>query len=188
MQTWRGQRGVLACCHATNVGLTKLCFRAHRSALPCIIMLGDRQSSVVRAADSRSASRFCQNMVTTCLQSLRRNIMLERARSAPTFGSCCHRSYSFVTRESQAGARTFLRLEGHGNLQGIVSSTLVFPSPDHRSIYSIQCEGGVTSKMTPAGLEPAIPGSVGRCLIHWATRPSVRYARCVLILQVQRCQ
>ena len=26
--------------------------------------------------------------------------------------------------------------------------------------------------MTLAGLEPAIPGSVGRCLIHWATRPS----------------
>ena len=27
--------------------------------------------------------------------------------------------------------------------------------------------------MTPAGLEPAIPGSVGRCLIHWATGPDV---------------
>ena len=27
-------------------------------------------------------------------------------------------------------------------------------------------------RMTPAGLEPAIPGSVGRCLIHWATGPS----------------
>ena len=27
-------------------------------------------------------------------------------------------------------------------------------------------------KVTPAGLEPAIPGSVGRCLIHWATGPS----------------
>ena len=26
-------------------------------------------------------------------------------------------------------------------------------------------------EMTPAGLEPAIPGSVGRCLIHWATGP-----------------
>ena len=26
--------------------------------------------------------------------------------------------------------------------------------------------------MTPAGLEPAIPGSVGQCLIHWATGPS----------------
>ena len=26
-------------------------------------------------------------------------------------------------------------------------------------------------RMTPAGLEPAIPGSVGRCLIHWATGP-----------------
>ena len=25
--------------------------------------------------------------------------------------------------------------------------------------------------MTPAGLEPAIPGSVGHCLIHWATGP-----------------
>jgi hypothetical protein len=25
--------------------------------------------------------------------------------------------------------------------------------------------------MTPPGLEPAIPGSVGRCLIHWATEP-----------------
>ena len=28
-----------------------------------------------------------------------------------------------------------------------------------------------TRRMTPAGLEPAIPGSVGRCLIHWATGP-----------------
>ena len=27
--------------------------------------------------------------------------------------------------------------------------------------------------LTPVGLEPAIPGSVGQCLIHWATRPSV---------------
>ena len=25
--------------------------------------------------------------------------------------------------------------------------------------------------MTPVGLEPTIPGSVGRCLIHWATGP-----------------
>ena len=29
----------------------------------------------------------------------------------------------------------------------------------------------ITPCMTPAGLEPAIPGSVGRCLIHWATGP-----------------
>ena len=29
----------------------------------------------------------------------------------------------------------------------------------------------VPTLMTPAGLEPAIPGSVGRCLIHWATGP-----------------
>ena len=30
---------------------------------------------------------------------------------------------------------------------------------------------GTRSFMTPAGLEPAIPGSIGRCLIHWATGP-----------------
>ena len=29
--------------------------------------------------------------------------------------------------------------------------------------------------MTPAGLEPAIPGSVGRCLIHWATGPVMAF-------------
>ena len=26
--------------------------------------------------------------------------------------------------------------------------------------------------VTPVGLEPTIPGSVGRCLIHWATGPA----------------
>ena len=30
-------------------------------------------------------------------------------------------------------------------------------------------------KMISAGLEPAIPGSVGRCLIHWATGPRVDF-------------
>ena len=37
------------------------------------------------------------------------------------------------------------------------------------------------SNMTPAGLEPAIPGSVGRCLIHWATGPDpLRWADFIL--------
>ena len=35
------------------------------------------------------------------------------------------------------------------------------------------------SEMTPAGLEPAIPGSVGRCLIHWATGPTGNAGGCV---------
>ena len=35
----------------------------------------------------------------------------------------------------------------------------------------------VIVKMTPAGLEPAIPGSVGRCLIHWATGPVAQVLR-----------
>ena len=33
--------------------------------------------------------------------------------------------------------------------------------------------GSYVYQVTPAGLEPAIPGSVGRCLIHWATGPIV---------------
>ena len=43
-----------------------------------------------------------------------------------------------------------------------------------RAVYSgervirLRC---MFTKMTPAGLEPASPGSVGRCLIHWATGP-----------------
>ena len=31
--------------------------------------------------------------------------------------------------------------------------------------------------LTPVGLEPTIPGSVGRCLIHWATGPLVEHFR-----------
>ena len=38
------------------------------------------------------------------------------------------------------------------------------------------CEVNFTM-MTPAGLEPAIPGSVGRCLIHWATGPDTKCMR-----------
>ena len=44
--------------------------------------------------------------------------------------------------------------------------------------------------MTPAGLEPAIPGSVGRCLIHWATGPidkTFRVRTFKLWRQTNRC-
>ena len=34
-----------------------------------------------------------------------------------------------------------------------------------------ELESPMKDEMTPAGLEPAIPGSVGRCLIHWTTGP-----------------
>ena len=35
------------------------------------------------------------------------------------------------------------------------------------------CLACAFTNVTPAGLEPAIPGSVGRCLIHWATGPLI---------------
>jgi hypothetical protein len=40
---------------------------------------------------------------------------------------------------------------------------------------------GFEHEMTPAGLEPAIPGSVGRCLIHWATEPVLLHANLVFM-------
>ena len=49
--------------------------------------------------------------------------------------------------------------------------------PHHQQVVILKCAikcSRIRSahKVTPAGLEPAIPGSVGRCLIHWATGPS----------------
>ncbi len=40
--------------------------------------------------------------------------------------------------------------------------------------FSVAFPASSVDKMTPAGLEPAIPGSVGRCLIHWATGPDAK--------------
>ena len=41
----------------------------------------------------------------------------------------------------------------------------------HRLRYTMPQWAAAAASLTPAGLEPAIPGSVGRCLIHWATGP-----------------
>ena len=48
---------------------------------------------------------------------------------------------------------------------------LVQPSCGHFPQTPKHCHGYYRKQMTPAGLEPAIPGSAGRCLIHWATGP-----------------
>ena len=49
----------------------------------------------------------------------------------------------------------------------------MWAAPSFKKHATIQEPGSRSNskKMTPAGLEPAIPGSVGRCLIHWATGP-----------------
>ena len=41
--------------------------------------------------------------------------------------------------------------------------------------------------MTPVGLEPTIPGSVGRCLIHWATGPSSENLNANFLTHIRRC-
>ena len=38
--------------------------------------------------------------------------------------------------------------------------------------------------LTPVGLEPTIPGSLGRCLIHWATGPAKLFCQ----VAVRICQ
>jgi hypothetical protein len=74
-----------------------------------------------------------------------------------------------------------------------------FESP--RCRFGVACGGRFRSRvqMTPAGLEPAIPGSVGRCLIHWATGPLVIcnadrcvasacvLAVCIVVVRSLRC-
>ena len=50
-----------------------------------------------------------------------------------------------------------------------MSSRAGAPSAEHAQTCSRFA--ATATQMTPAGLEPAIPGSVGRCLIHWATGP-----------------
>ena len=42
--------------------------------------------------------------------------------------------------------------------------------------------------MTPAGLDPTIPGSVGRCLIHWATGPCAPLANFRHAATAGRCR
>jgi hypothetical protein len=46
------------------------------------------------------------------------------------------------------------------------------------------CQG---ESMTPAGLEPALPGSVSRCLIPWATGPAARDRRFAVALGRAAC-
>ena len=49
----------------------------------------------------------------------------------------------------------------------------------------VQCRDAAYArcKMNPVGLEPTIPGSVGRCLIHWATGPVLDRSRKHVIFQ-----
>ncbi len=44
-------------------------------------------------------------------------------------------------------------------------------------VHYVQCVSLFVRKMyqPPAGLEPAIPGLGGRCLIHWATEARITY-------------
>ncbi len=52
------------------------------------------------------------------------------------------------------------------------------PSP-HTNTHTRRRGTEPPEVMTPAGLEPAIPGSVGQCLIHWATGPVHRQQSCI---------
>ena len=64
-----------------------------------------------------------------------------------------------------------------GGLPPACSNSLMHPVAWECSAWSIRIIFTMASTacplrtMTPAGLEPAIPSSVGRCLIHWATGP-----------------
>ena len=62
---------------------------------------------------------------------------------------------------SRAGARIGLQLQGHGPRRGSILPLWRAAAVAPEAFTALR-----------AGLEPAIPGSVSRCLIHWATGPS----------------
>ena len=64
----------------------------------------------------------------------------------------------------------FMLRPGDAEHNIIASNQRATPS-HHKWALSAPFLSSETQTMTPAGLEPAIPGSVGRCLIHWATGP-----------------
>ena len=60
--------------------------------------------------------------------------------------------------------------EYHIFLVFFCDSLSLYPTPPPHPCHT-QAIPHCDTAVTPAGLEPAIPGSVGRCLIHWATGP-----------------
>ena len=82
-----------------------------------------------------------------------------------------HGQYSSTLRSSQVLSPMILLVDGRLALQHFVAITKR-PLPSPRNSQLRHCAVDVLAKsLTPARLEPAIPGSVGRCLIHWATGP-----------------
>ena len=74
--------------------------------------------------------------------------------------SCCKRA---------AGPRRDSKLQSP-----VPGAGVFFTSAIDESCRRVMDKGRDNRHMTPAGLEPAIPGYVGRCLIHWATGPDTR--------------
>ena len=71
-----------------------------------------------------------------------------------------------------AGAPSGRRRPGYGE------------ATSHQGRLQVQTyQDGLSSNwQPPAGLEPAIPGSVGRCLVHWATGPfKMQNLRCSFV-------
>ena len=66
--------------------------------------------------------------------------------------------------------------------------TTLFPERDEE-VINIASETRAPSgkNLILVGLEPTIPGSVGRCLIHWATGPSGKCRRADYVAPVYHC-
>ena len=82
----------------------------------------------------------------------------------PLFAMWSEKVSQCTSKTLPAGPR---RTAQANSIFGCISSCSSRPE---RAVYALSVKN-----MTLAGLQPAIPGSVGRCLIHWATGPLVRF-------------
>ena len=82
------------------------------------------------------------------------------------FGNCCLPLAAWLVRQPSNPSASSVHHGGCSRWQGQAAQ-----------LFRLRRAASFCWMVTPVGLEPTIPGSVGRCLIHWATGPLVEHFR-----------
>ena len=84
------------------------------------------------------------------------------------FGNCCLPHAAWLVQQRSNPSASSVHHGGCSRWQGQAAR-----------LFRLRRAASFCWMATPVGLEPTIPGSVGRCLIHWATGPlSARHRIC----------
>ena len=82
------------------------------------------------------------------------------------FGNCCLPHAAWLVHQPSNPSASSVHHGGCSCWQGQAAQ-----------LFRLRRAASFCWMVTPVGLEPTIPGSVGRCLIHWATGPLVQCLR-----------